>query len=147
KYPALKGILYDLPPVVQGADSFLEARGVAKRVERVGGDFFAGVPRGADAYLMKHVLHDWGDDDSIRILKNIHQSAERGAKLLLVEGVVSDGPGTEFIKLLDMEMLALTHGGRERTLPEWQKLIVASGFTFTRVIPTKSPACVIEAVR
>ena len=147
KYPALKGILFDLPPVVAGAESVLSSRGVASRVERVGGDFFKGVPKGADAYLMKHILHDWSDEDSIRILKRIHEAAEKGAKLLLVEGVVSDAPGSEFIKVLDIEMLAITHGGRERTLPEWQKLLEASGFTFQRVVPTASPPCVIEAVR
>jgi hypothetical protein len=147
KYPALKGILFDLPKVVESAEAFLASRGVAQRIQRVGGDFFSGVPKGADAYLMKHILHDWSDEDSIRILRRIHESAHKGAKLLLVEGIVSDAPGSEFIKILDIEMMAVTHGGRERTLPEWQKLISESGFSFTRVVPTESPACVIEAVR
>jgi hypothetical protein len=147
KYPALRGVLFDLAPVVEGAAPLLEARGVAARVERVGGSFFEKVPGGADAYLMKHILHDWNDADCVRILKRIHEAASPGAKLLLVEAVLEPGNAPQFAKVLDIEMLVITHGGKERTLEEWKQLLDASGFRFLRVVPTAAPASVIEATR
>jgi hypothetical protein len=147
KYPALRGLLFDRPGVVAGAKPLLEAHGVANRIECIGGDFFENVPAGADAYLMKHILHDWNDADSIRILKSIHAAAAPGSKLLLVEAILEDGNTPQFAKLLDIEMLVVTSGGRERTLAQWQGLLESSGYRFTRVVPTPSPVAVIEAVR
>jgi hypothetical protein len=147
RYPHLRGVLFDLPPVVNGARSQLAARGVAARVELVGGSFFESVPPGADAYLLKHILHDWNDDDCVRILKNVHAAARPGAKLLLVEAVLEPGNTPQFAKMLDIEMLVITHGGRERSLPEWKLLLEASGFSFSRVVPTTAPTSILEAVR
>lgn len=147
KYPELRGMLFDRPGVVAGAKPLLEAHGVATRVECVGGDFFEKIPGGADAYLMKHILHDWNDADSVRILKAIHTAAAPGSKLLLVEAILEEGNTPQFAKILDIEMLVMTPGGHERTLPEWKGLLEASGYRFTRVVPTPSPIAVIEAIR
>jgi hypothetical protein len=147
KYPSLRGVLFDLPPVVEGAKALLESRGVLDRVERVGGDFFKDAPKDVDAYLLKHILHDWGDEDCIRILKTIHTAAKPGAKLLIVDAILEPGNEPQFAKLLDIEMLVITSGGRERTLSEWQKLFDLAGFRFSRVVPTASMTSVIEGVR
>jgi carbamate kinase len=120
---------------------------VATRVECIAGDFFEKVPSGADAYVMKHILHDWNDADSVRILKSIHAAAAPNTKLLLVEAILEEGNGPQFAKLLDIEMLVMTPGGHERTLAQWQRLLETSGYRFTRVVPTPSPVAVIEAVR
>lgn len=147
KHPELRGILFDRPGVVDGAKPLLEGHGVATRVECIAGDFFERVPSGADAYLMKHILHDWNDADSVRILQAIHRAAAPGAKLLLVEAILEEGNTPQFAKILDIEMLVMTPGGHERTLAEWKSLLETSGYRFTRVVPTPSPIAVIEAVR
>jgi hypothetical protein len=147
RFPHLKGIVFDLPGVVGGARAHLQQHGVADRVEAIAGDFFDKVPSGADVYLMKSILHDWSDADSTRILKAIHTAAEPGAKLLLVEGILDNSPATAFLKVLDVEMLVITSGGKERTLPEWQALLASGGWRFTRVVPTASPLVIIESVR
>lgn len=147
RHPELRGILYDRPGVVAGAKPLLEQHGIATRVECIGGDFFESVPSGADAYLMKSILHDWGDADCVRILKSIHAAAAPGSKLLVVEAILEPGNTPQFAKILDIEMLVVTSGGRERTLPEWQYLFEAGGFRFSRVVQTQAPMVVIEGVR
>jgi hypothetical protein len=147
KHPALRGILFDLPAVVEGASTVLRTRGVEHRVEIRAGNFFETVPQGADAYLLKHILHDWGDGDSVRILKCVHAAAKPGAKLLVVESIVESLNEPQFAKIADIEMLVQTHGGRERTRSEWQNLLSAGGFRFLRAVPTSSSVHVIEALR
>jgi hypothetical protein len=146
RHPGLCGVLFDLPHVVASAGPLLERMGVAERVKLVGGDFLKSVPVQADAYLLKHILHDWNDDDAARILTNIRRGSGPGARLLLLEAVIEPGNAPQFAKLLDLEMLAITHGGRERTEREWNELLARGGFRLTRVVPTPSPVCVIEAV-
>lgn len=90
KYPLTRGILFDLPPVIEGAPELLRNCGVEHRVELRGGDFFRCVPGGADAYLLNQILHDWSDADCVRILKTIHTASRPGAKLLL-EAIVEAG--------------------------------------------------------
>jgi hypothetical protein len=88
KYPELRAMLFDRPGVVAGAKPLLEQMGVANRVECIGGDFFEKVPSGADAYMLKHILHDWSDADCVRILKTIHAAAAPGSKLLVIEAIL-----------------------------------------------------------
>jgi hypothetical protein len=140
-------VLFDLPQVVAGARPLLEARGVAQRVEVVGGSFFENAPAGLDAYLLKNILHDWGDADCVRILKNVHAAAKPGGRVLLVEAVLEEGNAPQFAKVLDIEMLVITHGGRERNLQEWKLLLEQSGFRFSRVVSNPSPLSVIEGVK
>jgi hypothetical protein len=143
--PNVKGILFDLPHVVAGADEMLERESVTARVEKVGGDFFAEVPS-ADGYIMKHIIHDWDDERCLKILQSIHRAMNDGGKLLIVEVVVPEGNEPHYSKLLDLEML-VSPGGVERTANEYQELLARAGFRLTRIIPTKSPFSIIEAVR
>jgi hypothetical protein len=142
--PALRGVLFDLPHVVDGAGETFERLGVRSRASIVGGDFFREVPRG-DAYVMSHIIHDWDDERSLAILGAIHRAAEPGARLLLVETVIPPGNAPSFGKLLDLEMLALP-GGLERTEAEYRALLRDAGFRLTRVLGTRSPTDIVEAV-
>ncbi|HZQ90717.1 MAG TPA: methyltransferase [Terriglobales bacterium] len=146
KYPGMKGILFDLEHVVAGATERIAACGVENRCERASGDFFKAVPSG-DAYVMKHIIHDWDDEKAITILKNIRTAmgSRKPGKVMLIEAVLSSGSEPHFAKLLDLEMFMLP-GGRERTEAEFASLFDRSGFRMTRVVPTKSPVCVVEAV-
>ncbi len=137
--PNAKGILYDQPQVVSGAE-------VADNIAIVGGDFFAEIPVEADIYMMKHIIHDWNDDQSVTILKNLARSAPIGAKLLLIESVVEEDDSPSMSKIMDLNMLVMT-GGRERTATEYAELFDKTGFKLTNVIPTPSPTQIVEAVR
>ncbi len=135
-----KGILFDQPQVVAGAD-------VSDRIKIVHGDFFSEIPVKADIYLMKFILHDWNDEQSIVILKNLAQSAETGAKLLLVETVIEeDDNAPSMSKVMDLNMLVMT-GGKERTAKEYAELFEKTGFRLTNVYPTPSPLQIVEAVK
>jgi hypothetical protein len=144
--PNINGILFDMPQVIAGAGALLEKEGVAARVEKVSGDFFSSVPQGADAYMMKHIIHDWDDERAARILKNINQAMAEDGKVLIVEVVVPEGNEPHYSKLLDLEMLA-SPGGVERTAQEYRELLAAAGFRLTRIVPTKTPFSIIEGVR
>ena len=147
KYPKMRGVLFDLPNVVEGAAKFLESCQLGQRVEIKGGNFFETIPSGADAYLFKHILHDWGDDDCVRILQNVHTAARSGSTLLIVEAVLEASRRSRLASLLDIQMLAMAHGGKERSLSEWQQLLQRTGFRFSRVVPTSAFTSVIEAFR
>lgn len=143
KHPALRGILYDLPGVTQRALDNLKSSGVADRCTVIGGSFFESVPVGADAYLMRHIIHDWDDEKATAILRNVHQAMGQHGRLLVVEGVIPAGNGPCFGKLLDLTMLTLP-GGKERTEEEYRTLFKAGGFELTRVVPTHAEVSVIE---
>ena len=132
--------------VVKGAASFIKSYGLESRIEVRSGDFFESIPHGADAYLLKHILHDWSDEDCLRILTNIYAVAEPGTKLLVVDAVIGARNEHEFGKILDIQMLVHLHG-KERTQTEWKGLLHAAGFQLTRIVPTPSFAHVIEAAR
>lgn len=142
----MKGLLFDVPQVIADAPTHLTAEGVLERCELAAGDFFASVPEGADAYLMKHIIHDWDDARAISILKNCHRAMPEEGKLLLVEMVVPPGNEPHFGKIQDLEMM-LSPGGLERTEGEFRELFAAAGFELTRIIPTASPMSVIEGVK
>ena len=144
--PHLRGVLFDLPFVLEGAGGLLAEEGVSDRVELVSGNFFESVPAGADAYMMKHIIHDWDDESSIKILRNIRSATDENGKILIVEMVVPEGSEPHPSKALDILMLVM-EGGKERTKDEYRGLLEASGFRLTRIIPTKSPYSVIEGER
>ena len=146
KTPQLKGVLFDLPEVIKGAPELLEEEGVAARVQLESGDFFETVPKGADAYMMKFIIHDWDDERSLKILKNIHRDSAPNARLLLFEMVVPAGNEPHFSKIQDLEML-VSPGGVERTEREYKELLEQAGFQLRRVIPTKSPLSIVEAFK
>src|SRR5262249_35756943 len=117
------------------------------RCQILSGDFFMSVPEGGDAYIMKHILHDWDDERAIQILQNCHSAMRRGGKVLIVDPVIPPGNAAHFGKLLDLEMLALTPRGRERTQAEFPDLLQRSGFKLRRAIPTETHLSVVEGVR
>lgn len=141
----MKGILFDMDHVIAGADEMLETQGVADRVEKVSGDFFKEVPS-ADAYIMKHIIHDWDDERSIKIMQSIHRAMIGDGKVLLIEMVIPEGNDPHPGKILDLEMLT-SPGGLERTEAEYASLFERAGFRLNRIIPTFSPFSVIEAVK
>jgi hypothetical protein len=143
-YPVLQGVLFDQPHVIADAGPLLEAAGVRDRCELVSGDFFQAVPEGGDAYILKFIIHDWDDDRSIAILRNIHRVMPAQGKLLLGEMVVPPGNQPDFSKFLDLNMMVMT-GGCERTAEEFRQLFFKAGFRLTRIVPTPSPMSIIEA--
>jgi hypothetical protein len=143
--PSLHGVLFDLPHVIERARANAAASGVADRVEFATGDFFVSVPAGGDAYLMKHIIHDWDDERALTILRNIKQAMNPGGRVLLVESVLAEGNTQDFGKLMDVEML-VSPGGKERTAKEYEELFARAGLRMTRIVPTRSAYSVIEAV-
>jgi hypothetical protein len=119
---------------------------IAERCQLIAGDFFTSVPTGGDAYLLKHIIHDWDDDRSIAILQNCHAVMSAGSKLLLVEQVIPPGSDPFVGKLLDLNML-VCQGGCERMEDEYRSLLQRTGFELTQILPTHSPASIIEAIR
>jgi len=144
--PEMRGILFDSPQVIDGAKAVLAASDVADRCELAGGNFFEAVPAGADAHILKWIIHDWDDEQSVAILKNCHSALAENGKLILVEAVVPAGSEPHFAKFIDLNMLVVT-GGRERTEAEFRELYERAGFRLTRIVPTESPFSVIEGVR
>jgi hypothetical protein len=143
RYPAMRGVLFDQPHVVERARPLLEAAGVAGRCAVEGGDFFETAPGGADAYLLGNILHDWDDAKAGLILDNLRRAMPAGARLLVVENVLPDGDGPSFGKLLDLHMMVVA-GGLERTEAEHRRLFAAHGFRLTRVVPTADDVSVVE---
>jgi hypothetical protein len=137
--PEAKGVLFDLPQVVERA-----AERPHPRIRHVGGDFFKDPIPACDAYLMMTVLHDWSDAEAARILAQIKLTAPPGAKLLLLEAVIGLRDGFDFGKDLDIEMLVMTTG-RERTAEEWTKVLAAGGWRLTRIVPARGMSAVVEA--
>ncbi|HEX8177976.1 MAG TPA: methyltransferase [Pyrinomonadaceae bacterium] len=146
RYPQMKGVLFDVPYVLEGAPDLLEKEGVADRVELVRGDFFESIPVTADVYMLKHIIHDWYDEQSIMIMKNIRASMPNHSKILILDMVIPEGNEPHFGKILDLEML-VSPGGVERTETEFRELLAASGFRLNRVVPTKSIVSIIEAIK
>ncbi len=147
KYPEMRGILFEMEAVGSGARARIEAEGLGSRCQIVYGDFFSGIPAGGDAYIMKHILHDWTNEKAAAILKNCRKALESkpNGKVLVVDAVVAPGNEPHLAKFVDLEMLAFA-GGRERSAEEFGGLFAAAGLQLTRIIRTKSPASVIEAV-
>lgn len=143
KHPAMRGLLYDLPGVTERAKANLQAAGLTDRCSVVGGSFFESVPKGADAYLMRHIIHDWDDEKAVTILRNIHRAIGKDGRLLVIEGVIPPGNEPSFGKLLDLTMLTIP-GGKERTEEEYRKLFEAGGFQLTGITPTQAEVSVIE---
>jgi O-methyltransferase domain/Dimerisation domain len=143
--PQANGVLFDQPSVIAGAGAPLEAAGVEDRCTLVGGSFFESAPEGGDAYLLKAIIHDWDDDQSLRILRNIRAVIAPTGKLLLLELVLPEGAPPHPGMLLDLEMMVQT-GGRERTASEYANLLARAGFRQTRVVPTAGPMSIVDAV-
>jgi hypothetical protein len=146
--PSLRGILFDLPHVVTNAHSVFAGNSVAGRVETLGGSFFDSVPAGGNIYLLKMVIHDWDDARATTILANCRKAMKSGDKLLIIErempeaGDIASSPEPF---LLDLEMLVMTPGGRERTRSELAVLLSNARLELVNVVPTSSPLKLFEA--
>lgn len=144
--PNSRGILFDQPHVVSGAEARLSAAGVADRAAVVGGDFFQSIPSGGDAYIFSVVLHDWDDEKAAAILRHCHEAMNGWGELLLLERVLTAGAPDWDAHFMDMQMLQGT-GGRERTEAEWREVLGHGGFRMERALPFASgEMCVVEAI-
>ena len=147
--PSTIAVLFDQPAVIEGAKQRLREEGLTDRCTCIAGDFFESVPEGGDAYVLKDIVHDWDDDRAMAILRNCrrvmaHAMADT-TRVLVVEKVIPPGNAPFPGKLTDITML-LVAGGRERTAKEYETLLTGAGLALTRIVPTSSPASVIEAV-
>jgi ubiquinone/menaquinone biosynthesis C-methylase UbiE len=143
RYPMLNGIVFDLGHVMGRTSARLQANGMADRCRIVAGSFFESVPAGADAYLLRHVIHDWTDEQSIQILKNCRKVVPVHGRVLIVEFSVPPANVPSLAKDADMTMLTFP-GGLERTEEEYRALFQHAGFRLSRVIPTASAVSAIE---
>jgi alkyl hydroperoxide reductase subunit AhpC/SAM-dependent methyltransferase len=143
--PGARGILYDLPHVVRDAPALIQSRGLKDRITIEAGSFFERVPRGGDAYLLSHIIHDWSEEQCLTILGHCRRAMNPGNRLLLIEMVLPPGNTPHPGKVLDMMML-VGPGGRERTEQEYGTLLRKAEFRLTHVVPTESAVSVVEAV-
>jgi hypothetical protein len=148
--PHLQGIVFDLPHAAEKARARILEAGLQSRCEAIGGDFFKEVPPGADAYIIKHVIHDWNDARATAILRSIHHAMPPHGKLLVAEGVyperVDTSDAARGAAANDVNMLVCT-GGRQRSEEEFRSLLAAAAFKLTRIIPTPARLSIIEGTR
>ncbi|HSR54103.1 MAG TPA: methyltransferase, partial [Acidobacteriota bacterium] len=144
RHSDLNGILFDQPHVIERNRSALMANGLGDRCRFVGGNFFEAIPAGADAYMMRHIIHDWYDEQATQILRNCRRAIPEDGRLLIVEAVISEGNGPDPAKLFDMVML-MVPGGLERDEAHYARLLRQSGFKLTDIVPTESVVSVVEA--
>jgi O-methyltransferase domain len=147
-HPHARGVLFDVPQVVDGGRDLLEAAGVAGRCTLVGGDFLASVPGGGDTYILKWVLHDWDDARAATILRHCRRAMPAGSRLLLIERVVPPGTATaahQQALWADVHMLVL-FGGRERTAEQFARLLDRAGFRLGQVRPVDSGLSLLEGI-
>ena len=146
EHRSMHGVLFDQQHVLEGAKDNQHVKALSERMKLVSGDFFESVPAGFDGYIMKHIIHDWDDERAVQILRNISKVMQDDGRVMLVEAVITTDGKQDFGKLLDIEML-VSPGGKERTAGEYRELFARSGLKMTRIVPTKSPYSVIEAVK
>jgi hypothetical protein len=143
RHPAIEGILFDLPAVAERSEAIISELGLSERCRIVGGDFFSSVPA-ADAYVLRHIIHDWDDKDAVTILRNCRDAMNPGGKVLLVETVIPPLNEPCFGKWLDLMMLIV--GGRERTEEQYRRLFAQAGLKLSRIVPTAHEVSIAEGV-
>jgi SAM-dependent methyltransferase len=147
RHPHSRGVLFDLPHVVERAQARLRDSGVADRIEFVVGSFLESVPSGADAYLMKSIIHDWNDAVAAKIIGRCRDASKTGGHLLLIERVLPEQVEPHHLEALLMDLnMMVSNGGLERTDTEFRALLERSGFRLERVVPTETVFCVLESV-
>ncbi len=134
RHPDLSGILYDKPNVVDAVEERFAEAGLRERVQLMGGDFHESVPSGADCYVVKHVLHNWDDQRAGQLLRRCAEAAPPHGRVLVVEGIALPGNLRDGTKLMDLEMLVLTGGGRERSKPEFRRLFSQASLRLQSVL-------------
>jgi hypothetical protein len=143
RHPGVRGVLVDQPAVVAAAHAELLPE-IAQRCEMVGGDFFAAVPSGGDVYLLKAVIHDWPDSESVQILSNVRKVLPPAGVVVLIEQLLDEGPDPARTAFSDLNML-VAPDGRERTRQEYTALLEQAGLTLDEVIPTASDVFLLVA--
>jgi hypothetical protein len=144
RHPNVRGTLFDLPEVVRHP-VYLSQEAFPERWATVGGDFFQSVPTGGDAYVLKRILHDWNDEQCVRILRCCRAAMSERARLLVVDAVVSPGNAPHPGKVMDILMMVFTEG-RERTEQEFRELFGRAGLQLTTITMTPSPLSLVEAI-
>jgi SAM-dependent methyltransferase len=145
-YPRVRGVLYDLPEVIEQAREPLTKRGLAGRVELAGGSFFDRVPEGCDAYMMQSIIHDWDDEECVTILSNCAKAMAPGGRVLVIENVLGPepGPADQFARSFDLVMLVTSGSGRERTMAQFSPLFERAGLRLRRDVTLPSLFHVLE---
>jgi len=146
KLTQIKGILFDLPHVVERARDSMGTAKVLDRCQLLGGNFFESVPSGADAYMLRHIIHDWEEEKALTILRNCHQAMPSSGKLLVIESIIPPGNEPFGGKFLDLVML-LIPGGKERTEEEYRELFEKAGFDLSRIVPTDTAVSILELTK
>lgn len=147
QHPDSKGILFDEKYVIENAANTLAKHGIADRCECVAGSFFDSIPSGGDAYLLKHIVHDWDDERAIAILKTCQQAMDDHSKILVIEQVVPQGNEPSGAKMLDINMLVMCPGGKERTESEFKYIFEQAGLKLLRIVPTAEDIHIIEGCK
>ena len=143
-YPNMQGLLFDQAHVIEGAGEILSRLGVADRCEQVAGSFFETLPPGPDAFILKNIIHDWQDSKAIEILARVAAAMSDKSRLFIVESVIPEGNEFHPGKLIDLEMLVITPGGKERTLAEFETLCLHTGLEIVKVHATAAIESVVE---
>jgi len=144
--PHLQGVLFDVPAVVAGVGEEISGAEVIDRCKVVSGDFFDSVPEGGDAYLLGNIIPSWADDQAVEILRTCRAAMADTACVLLAEAVLPEGAAPSMSKLVDLEMLVMTSGGRQRTEAEHRALLGRAGLRLTRIVPSTGLISLVEAV-
>jgi SAM-dependent methyltransferase len=146
--PELTGQVFDLPVLARDAQRYLADAGLSDRAEFVGGDFFAEVPAGADAYVLKYIVHDWDDDQAVRILQSCRKAAGASGEVLLIERVAPElvNGDAEHGEVIGSDVIMMSYGGMERTTKEYAALMAQADLTLFRVAPAAGGCCVLHGV-
>lgn len=143
----IKGIVFDLPEALVETENTFKKFGIESRAEAIRGSFFENIPTGSDCYILKNILHDWSDEDCVKILSNIHSNLADDSKLVVIETIIKTDNKPSFGKTIDLQMLVGTTGGKERTLDEYTQIFNLAGFKLNRVIPNATPFSFIEGIK
>jgi hypothetical protein len=147
RFPGLHGVLYDRPQVIKQAAGVFASHPERERIELVSGDFFEQVPAGADAYVIKHVLHNWDDAQALRILRLCAEAMKPSGQVLIVESLLLPGDLRDGTAFLDLEMLALCGQGHERGKPAFRRLLREAGLSLTTTSKLVGDVRLLVAVR
>ncbi|MCI0453717.1 MAG: acetylserotonin O-methyltransferase [Candidatus Dadabacteria bacterium] len=145
KYPSVRGVLFDLPHVIESVRKHIGNLDISDRFTLVAGDCFDETPKGGDAYVLKSFINNWNERDAVRVLGNCRKAMTSGGKLIIIEPVLLSRNQPDYGKLMDLQLLVLQKSG-ERTKEEFEKLLKLSGFLMQSLIPTESEFSIIEAI-
>jgi len=145
-HPNHKGAVCDLAYLERGALDYLSSAGVGERSSFAHGDFFASVPKGYDLYLMKFILHDWDDEHVLQILRNLRAAAGSHSRLLIIEQIIPEALSTSVADqdVIRADLVMMSVGGKERTEAEYRALFADSGWSLSRMVPTRTMFSLIE---